>query len=266
MRVVNLSAAAPSRRITALSYGAPRAGKTRFAATFPKPLFLSDATESGWTTITAMNRDDWYDPEFTPVVWAVEDSKDMPAALDQLDSELKQNPRKYETLVIDSITFYTDLYFNTMFRAAAQGGRMPDTRNLYMLLQAHLRELRIRVHSLPLNVVWLALEKAPGEDQPFGLPLIAGQSATKLMAGCDYVFFHRVFQNTAQEGPRWEVRTKQYGQYRAGGRDEGLLPDPLPECTYRSLAEALGIKPEDKPEPRRTVVTPANARAQAPAR
>lgn len=249
MRVIDLSQG-NTRRITVLSYGSMRSGKTRFAATFPRPLFLADATESGWTTITNMEKSALFEPDRMPEVWAIDKATDMMQAIKDAEDAIEKG--KFQTIVVDSLTFYSDLYFNTL-DALAQG--RGDPRSLYQKLAQHLRDLRIKVHSLPVNVVWLCLCKEPGDDNPIGGPMLSGQNAQKFAAGCDYVLYHRSHQRSPAAPLTWEVRTRKYGNYQAGGRDEGRLPDPLgylttgddgsdlfvAECTYRTLAESLGL-------------------------
>ena len=257
MRVIDVSKRAAGNRITCLSYGATRAGKTRFAATFPRPLFFSDATETGWTTISNMNHDCLWEPECVPQVWAIENAADMMTALHDAEQIIKTRPGEVQTIVIDSLTFYADLFFSAIDASArSASSKAPDNRQLFMCLAAHLKELRIRAHMLPVNVVWLALEKEANSDNPVGGPMLSGQNAAKFAAGCDYILYHRSYQARPVDPVQWEVRTRRYGQYPAGGRDEGLLPDPLgyfgqvegkdapvfvTDCTYRTLAEALGI-------------------------
>jgi len=253
MKVIDVSKPGKIKRITALSYGMSRAGKTRFAGSWPRPLFLSDATESGWTTLSNMDRNVLFEPERSPVVWSIEKAADMMQAVHEAEPLIKRG--EIHTVVVDSLTFYADLFFNTL---DAAGGNRADGRQLYQKLGQHLKNLREQVHLLGSNVVWLALEKPPGEDTPVGGPMLSGQNAAKFAAGCDYVFYHRSFQapgaNTALQ---FEIRTRKYQNYQAGGRDEGRIPDPLgyvqasaeeggsdffvPDCTYRTLAEALGI-------------------------
>lgn len=272
MRIVDLDESIAPERITVLSYGAMRSGKSRFSASFPRPLFLADATETGWTTIKNMDPNVFFEPGRKPEVWAIEKAPDMMQAIAQIESDLKVNPQKWFTVVVDSLTFYSDLFFNEIFRSATSGGRLPDLRQLYGQLGNHLRDLRIRLHSLPLNVVWLALEKSPGDENPFGGPMLSGQASQKFSAGVDYIFYHRSFQVNPQIGPQWEVHTRQWGPYKAGGRDEGLLPDPLPECTYRALMDPLGLlDPTQRVQPKQQVlpgvaagVRPGNGSVVAP--
>lgn len=251
MRVIDVSKPEKLQRITALSYGPSRSGKTRFAGSWPRPLFLSDATESGWTTLSNMNREVLFEPDHFPIVWAIENAQDMAKAVHQAEPLIKRG--EVQTLVIDSLTFYSDLFFNFLENV----GGTKDPRQLYQKLAAHLKTIREQIHLLGCNVVWLCLAKDPGEDQPVGGPMLSGQNAAKFAAGCDYLFYHRSFQQNSQSPLQWEVRTRKYQNYAAGGRDEGRLPDPLgyvtsdgsedakdifvPDCTYRTLAEALGI-------------------------
>lgn len=250
MKVIDVSKPGRIQRITALSYGMSRAGKTRFAGSWPRPLFLSDATESGWTTLANMDRNVLFEADRPPTVWAIEKAADMMQAVHDAEPLIKRG--EVHTVVVDSLTFYADLFFNTLDAAA---GARADGRQLYQKLGQHLKNLREVVHLLGSNVVWLALEKPPGEDTPIGGPMLSGQNAAKFAAGCDYVLYHRSYQAQPNAPLQFEIRTKKYQNYQAGGRDEGRLPDPLgyvqvsdeghetfvPDCTYRTLAEALGI-------------------------
>jgi hypothetical protein len=253
MRVIDVSKPAKLQRITVLSYGASRSGKTRFAGSWPRPLFLSDATESGWTTLGNMDRNVLFEHDRSPQVWAIEKVPDMFQGIKDAEPLIKRG--EVQTVVVDSLTFYSDLFMN--YAETMSGGRV-DQRQLYGKLAAHLKALREQVHLLGCNVVWLCLAKDPGEDQPVGGPMLSGQNAPKFSAGCDYLFYHRSFQTPGQQNAplQWEIRTRRFTNYAAGGRDEGLLPDPLGylvsgedggadtfvgDCTYRTLAEALGI-------------------------
>lgn len=242
MRVVNLRASAvDGPRITALCYGATRSGKTKFAGSWPRPLFLSDVTESGWVTLQTMDRSGFYEPDRDPIVWGIETISDMAEASAKMDPLIAKG--EVRTIVIDSLTFYADLYFNHLL--ALMGSR-PDNRRAYGDLNNHLRDLRVRMHQKQVNVLWLALDKQPDSENPIGGPMIPGQQASKFAAGCDFILYHRQVQE-GKESTRWEVRTKKFGPYVAGGRDGGVLPDPM-EPDYRMLIGALqtgGIAPDD---------------------
>lgn len=244
-----------------LSYGRSRSGKTRFAATFPRPRFLSDASERGWTTVETMPAECYYEPDWIPEVWPIEDSQQMAEALTATKADVYAS--KIFTVIIDSLTFYADSHFQHLFQQAAKvaGNKPVDTRSLYGALAQHLQNLRIDIHKWPCNVVWLALEKAPDTDNPQGGPLLTGQSAQKFPAGCDHVFYHRSYtgnemiENVATQVRYFEMRTASFGQYLAGGRDSGMLPDPIWDPTYRQIAEALELV--DPLEAIKSVTAPA---------
>jgi hypothetical protein len=197
-----------------------------------------------------------WEPERRPRVWAIERIADMMEAIGDADSLIRAG--EVQTLVVDSLTFYNDLLLDTLTRAMSKNGSMPDMRRVYGSLGANLRSLRVQIHNLPVNVLWVCLEKTPDSDNPIGTPMISGQQAMKFAAGTDYILYHRAY--TLQDGSlQFEIRTKRWQQYAAGGRDEGALPDPLgywttteedpdneifvPDCTYRTFAEALNLTP-----------------------
>lgn len=251
MREVDLNDRSPTR-ITALLHGSTRSGKTRFAATWKRPLFLSDVTESGWTTIKHMSENDFYEPDRQPKIWGIEKIGDLNEAFTKVQPLIQKG--EVSTIVVDSLTFYSDLYFNAV--VAAQGTQR-DSRQAYGQLNDHLRHIRIQWHGLPVNVLWLTLTKEPDEENKAGIPLIPGQQSVKFAAGCDYIFYHRSHQEGANL--KFEVRTKKYGPYVAGGRDEGLLPDPISNASYALLMDYLDPVPQEQAAPapvKPTVVTP----------
>lgn len=245
MRKIDLNRKDSYRRLTCMCYGPSRAGKTRFGGSFPRPLFLSDASEGGWETLIHMDPEALYEPDRKPEVFALEQASDMIQALSEVRNRIASKPGEILTVVVDSLTFYADTYFAALEKAAydraGSSGRRPDSRQLYMDLGQHLRWLALQVHQLPVNVVWICLEKPPSEDNPNGSILIPGSNADKFPARCDYLMYHRAYQVSPAAGITYEIRTRRYGAFNAGGRDEGRLPDPLPECSYRALAEAVGI-------------------------
>lgn len=238
MRKIDLSQ--PPSNFTVMVHGAMGAGKTRFAASWPKPRFLSDLSERGYETIRTMGANNFYDPKVAPQVWGIEHPKDMLEAIRQTTDDVAQKKSDAPlTLVVDSITFYANLFFDAMARTQTAGKE--DTRKLYGDLLQHLRRIMISTHEIPINVVWLALTKPP-EDGVAGL-MIPGQSAGVLPAACQYFMFMRAFSDGPKNITKFEMRTRPFGPYPARCRDGGILPDPLPDPTYRSFIECLTKTP-----------------------
>ena len=92
MRVIDVSKPGKIQRVTALSYGQSRAGKTRFAGSWPRPLFLSDATESGWTTLGNMDRNVLFEVGRNPIVWAIDKAADMMQAVHDSQRGIVRGP------------------------------------------------------------------------------------------------------------------------------------------------------------------------------
>lgn len=244
MREIDLSKPSTLRR-TVLCYGSTRSGKTHWAATAPRPLFLSDATESGWTTIQNMNPELWWEANVKPKVFAIENVTDMANAFPRVMAMVQAGTVR--TVVIDSLTFYADLYLAHLYQMITNH----DTRKIYGELGIHLRDLRVRWHGLPCNVIWLCLAKDPDEEHKVGGPAIPGQQSTKFTAGCDNILYAR--QGATGE---WFIHTKKHGHYVAGGREGSrTLVDPLPKPTFRDYLTAIG-DPEQNVDAPVTVAGP----------
>lgn len=227
-------------RITVLTYGPPRSGKTRFAATFPRPAFLSDASEGGWTTMEHLADSHFYEPDRPPEVFKIHQAGDVMVTIEKLKPRIASG--EICTLVFDSLTFYADAFLNYLYKV--QPLDKPINKfEVYGGLAKHLGDIRIIVHALQCNIVWICLAAHPEADSPIGKPMITGKSAEKFPAGCDLITYQRTFEEKDAQGPytQYEVRTAPWGKYIAGGRFEGKLPDPLPDMTYRSIAEHLGL-------------------------
>jgi hypothetical protein len=256
MREIDLSVAESPRR-TFLCYGHTGSGKTRFAATAPRPAFFSDATESGWTTISAMPPGDFFEPGRKPRVYAIEKMVDMALAIQKVGPLVASG--EVQTIVIDSLTFYADMYLAGLFRAGGEGNNL----QAYGALGNHLRDLRVSIHNAfpQAHVIWLCLPREPDEANPMGGPLIPGKQAAKFPAGCDYVFFHRT-SNDPKLGQRFHVHTRPYGSYFARPRDGVDLPSVLTDPTFKQVLDVIGRTPAANPP---LVMTRPVAAAPAPA-
>jgi hypothetical protein len=244
---------------TFLVYGDSRSGKTTWAATFPRPLFLSDVTEGGWDSIANMDDEQLFEPGVKPIVWGIEQMADMAVARGKAVPLIASG--RIQTIVVDSLTFYTDLYLNFLIGMQTK----KDMRAAYGDLGNHLRDLRVQTHALPVNVVWLCLTKHPDDDNPIGGPMIPGQQASKFMAGCHYVFHSRVHQEKRGQEllpPVFEMRTRKYLNYIAGNRLGGRandLADPL-VGDYGTLLQYLGYDPDEIRQSLPKIGAPAPAR------
>jgi hypothetical protein len=219
---------------TFLTFGDSRTGKTTWAASFPRPVFFSD------DSIANMSDDQLFEPHIKPIVWGIEQMDDMVTARNKAIPLIASG--RIKTIVIDSLSFYSDLFLN--FLVGAQTKK--DPRAAYGDLGNHLRDLRVKTHALGVNVVWLCLARHPDDDVPVGRPMIPGQQGDKFMAGVHYIFHSRVHQERrGQEllAPVFEMRTRKWNNYIAGNRLGELaanLPDPL-VGNYETMITHLGF-------------------------
>ncbi len=237
MREIQIKKHVGPRPVSCMSYGATRAGKTRWASTWPRPLFLSDVTEKGWESIETAPIESFFEPDRVPIVWAIETPADVHQAIDKLGPLIASG--EVCTVVLDSLTFYADLYLNKVTTEMAKGGGKVDLRAAYGALATHLNDLRIRIEKLGCNVVWLALERTPEEGERVSVPMLPGKSAMKFSASCSYIMFHRT--STVDKKRVYEMHTQPSDSFIAGGRDAGLLPDIITNPTYREFADILGL-------------------------
>lgn len=245
MREINLNAPAPQQYIRALVLGTIKSGKTHFAATCPKPLFISDVAEGGYETIRTMDRSLWWDEKVEPVVWAIENIfQDVNPMLTRLETLKAANTFPFQTVVIDPISLYADRYLSerlTILASSSKGG--VDTRQLYGDLANHLRATVLRIHALPCHVLWLCHVKEGGAN-------IAGSTAEKLPA-----YIHNIWLCENTLGAGYRLYTQPYGAYTIlGGRtklkaSDGQLwglPSPLLP-SFKLVAQIFGLG--DAPSP-----------------
>lgn len=244
MRVINLEAAteenAAAPRNTYCVYGPTGSGKTTFAGSFPRTVFLSDTTESGYESLRGISDDGLFEPGVRPIVIGIEKMNDMAIAREVLLPFIQSGMVK--TIVKDSLTFYADLYLNYLFEIHSGAG---DNLKVYGALGRHLRDLRVKWHAMGCNVVSLALAADPNEDQPHGQPLIPGKEGSKYGAGCDFLLYtrHDRYKQGQNFVDHFELHSKPCGKYVARARRAiGMpdLPSPLNNMTYADFIEQLG--------------------------
>jgi len=235
---------------TFFGYGPSGGGKTRWAATFPRPVFFSAAHERGWETINNMPAELFFEKDRPPVVWAMDKPEDIKEGIDRLRGIMDKDPLQFRTVVIDSDTHFLDLYLTKVENDLAGTKFEKEPRNAYRELWKRYGFDTALLHAIStnygLNVIHLALDKEPTQESPGGGPLLIGQAAKKIPSMCEYVMYFRYWRDSPASPHRWEIRTKSYERNNARGRDEGRLPDPLPAPTYKAMAEILGWPMEVK--------------------
>jgi len=250
MRLINLDEAKTEEalkapRNTFCIYGPTGSGKTTFTSTFPRVVFLSETTESGYESLRGISSDMLFEPGVRPIVLGIEKMNDMMLAREALAPHIASG--MVQTVAIDSLTFYADLYLNYLFAVYANN----NGANLkaYGDLGRHLRDLRVKWHQMGCNVVSLCLPQDPDEDRPNGLPSIPGKESGKFGASCDFLLYMRSerFKKGEEYIDNFQMHSKPYGKYvararRAVGQPE--IPTPLVNTTYADFITQLGYDVE----------------------
>lgn len=238
MREIDLNSPAPPW-IRALVLGAPKSGKTHFASTFPDCLFLADAAEGGYATLTAMDRNLWWNPGKAPTVWAIEDIlKDLGPLLVKLEVAKAEGKFPFQTIIVDPVSLYADRAFTELYALAARGAKNGvDGRQVYGDLMMHMRGLILRVHALPAHILWLCHVKEGGLA-------LSGSTAEKLPAYVDYTWLC-----TNMQGSGYQLHTAPMGAFQLlGGRytwanSKGQrfgLPNPIVP-SFKAIAQAMKL-------------------------
>ena len=137
-------------------YGRSGTGKTTFASTFPKPALLIDVRDQGTDSVADVRQLDHAEVE----TW--EDFED-------LYYYLKENPKKYKTVIIDTMTQLQQVCLEYILRDKKKDAeRVGDwgtmTRREWGDASGMLKDWIINFRNLPLEVVFLAQEKITAND------------------------------------------------------------------------------------------------------
>lgn len=234
MRKFKADIKSASQWVRVMAGGMPTSGKTHFAATFPKPLFISDEAEGGYKTLFGMDPDYWWDPKVVPEVWAQSDMTDFPKAVTEIQGMVSKSGKlPWETMVVDSISIYTERVLGEMkLRNPGE-----DNRQRYGALTDALRLRVLQVNALPMHVVWLCHVTSEGE-----LTLPAKAAAT-VPAYMDYKWLCHVQPPTVRGGvPDFQLRTKAFNKSAWLGGRNGMNPLPDPAIpSFKYIAGCLGL-------------------------
>lgn len=232
MREFTIKPGSPPEHVRAMVCGLPSAGKTFMAATSPKPLFISDASEGGYKTMFQMDPALWWDPAVAPDIWAIESMKDVVPLLTRLEKMAVEGKFPYRTIVFDPLSTYVDRVLAEFMQADPKGNNL----RFYGDSANHLRVLVLRFHALPAHVLWLCHVKADGTE--INGPAIGGQMANKFPAFCDFKWMCHVTTGVGQ-APTYEMHTAPFRTWTfLGGR--WAMPDPMIP-SFKCVSQILGM-------------------------
>jgi hypothetical protein len=216
-----------SKYLHVVTGGRTKSGKTHFAATFPRPLFIADAAEGGAKTLKYMDRNLWWDPKQPPKVLEIENMMEFPQIVTKLTN---QKVIQEKTLIVDSLSIYAARVLREL-RANNPG---QDNRQRYGELADCLSAQVGRVHSLPMHVVWLC---HIDDEMQLTVP---GKASAALWAYMDYNWLTHVETQPGRE-PDFQLHTRPFLRANwLGGRSRIAAPSPMIP-SFKVLAELLDL-------------------------
>lgn len=201
-------------------YGDSRSGKTRAAASFPSPCFLVPYNEQSITTLRGT------DTAYYEVTGMKGDvvggSGGLENILLELETEYYKDPNAfpYETIVLESISHYSDLVADELTR----GGKVFMDQAKWGQFLAHFRNIQARLRKMQVHAVFTALAKTDkaGDDASTvtGGPLVQGQTALKLPSACDVIGYCEEVR--AAKDSIYRIHFRKHRHFPAGSRFHGV--------------------------------------------
>lgn len=223
----------PAKPLHTFVYGPIGTGKTTFASTFPNPVFLSAGNEGGDTTLRFCAPNS---------IIPISSTADMKEAIGYIKANGKAK-HGWRTIVLDSITYYSDLFIQETTQMGTKAMRTQD----WGLLDLHLQKWLLPVlMSMPFHVVWIALEEqTKGADgQVVGFePMLYGKTKAKLPGSCDFMcrsFTRQVRDANSKLVTEYLLRTVPTDGAPARGRFGQAFSDGVLPAHFGAIAQRIG--------------------------
>lgn len=236
--------------IDLLLYGNAKVGKTRFAATFPSPLFISFKKEEGLESLRGLGN-----IPFLQVENLNEFNEAIKFVQQQLRLPKKDREVNFETVVIDSLTSLWDMLLDDLVPNVKddQIKKEKITWDMRTNLNDHIffyydgiKDLKNR---FGINVVFVAHadEKVDQDDILRRIGVGSMTVAKHIAKNTNYILYM-----TVEDGVR-KIRLTADEKYQTGVRTEAGITPPTylsgqENITYDSLMKTLGFTEEEKIE------------------
>jgi len=209
---ISRTQAGPPKRLTMLVYGSPGSGKTTFAATFPKPLFID--IQGGLMSIRAQE-----------VAYV------QPATYDDLiQCVIPDNVSAYETVILDTATHTVQFIMDHVLTVI--GKHDLPTLAEWAATVEYTKRLIIALLALPQHILVTAEERTDKDEDTgriLGGPDLPGSLPQRLSALFDCVFhLHLGFNAATSTKGRW-LGTQPEGIFFARDRIGGLAAKEPPD-------------------------------------
>lgn len=213
---------------TSMIYGATRAGKTHFCATFPKVAWFGSEREGGYVTMATMDPSALYEAHVPPQVYTVNTPAEL---MTHLNKEVMPQVLAGQ---IKTIVLELSVYSDDMIRARADEA----TWAKYADLEKHITFLDAQWKKVKgLRVCYNALALAEDDATKVSGPLMAGKALPRKFPALQ-MFLGYMRQETRADVVDRVLHLNTHGNFAAGHRYGARLPRIVRNPTFRKL-EAL---------------------------
>lgn len=224
--------------LSVLAYGGTGTGKTRFASTFPSPVYVADF-DGGLLTVYGKEgvAGDTYRTVKRNGVVIKEAWNELMALVTDLEEDLSKCPdfeEPLKTLVVDSVTTLEQRCIEAVCKEA---GHLTPTQPDWGEIIRRLIDLFERLNDLPCYTIVTAHELME-KDEVSGRIVIRPSISTRKLPNRISVYFDEVYRLYARrnEGTQeYMMHTKAGVNY--DGKSRLNLPDPAP-TTFQSIADS----------------------------
>lgn len=195
-------------------------GKSIFASTFPKPMFLFNFDKA---ILSYKGLDvDYEDFSLDAAGWVK-----FEKVMRELKNQIKENTFKYQTVVIDSTTSWTDLAMERAMqldpKRSATGGPIWNVH--YGMVKNLIEGFTRQLLEFPCNIVVIGhLSKNIDSDTGaiIGIePMLTGQLSTKIPSYFDEVYY--ATNKTVAGNTQFKLLTLAKGHLKARSRLSGVM-------------------------------------------
>ncbi len=219
------------KALNILIYGNPGVGKTTFASTAPRPLFID--CEGGLLSIAEKEVD------FVRITAEGE----VYQTLYDIFTYLKDEKHKYETVVLDHLTELQKLIMDEQLREAVNDNPNREADVAYMqdwnINTQRMRKIIRAFRDLPIHTIFIAQLGELKDEQEgaiFFSPALTPRLSTDVMAYTDIIGY--LFTQETGEELKRRLLIQPYGKYKAKDRS-GKLGQIIDDPTFSKILKKI---------------------------
>ena len=242
-------------RVNVFGYGPPGSGKSYFASTFPKPLFV-DTDQNTLTVKSRVANGEIHDfPILQTTDWrtVLEVLTDPVGRIPNLTRGTRWEGYYPETIVVDTLSTLEGYIFDELADQAASNNKI--SQNTWNILKRRMLAIARAAWNLPINTVLLAhdqsgREKSADMGKKDAGPMLTGQLVKQLPAQCDIFLYFQALSNISSMEYRVHTTPTLDGMpARVNGIELHAANGVIVNPTYAKIREALD-KLEEKTKQR----------------